>query len=106
MFLKLYDNHSIAIENIICIIPYEAKSDIEFIRSVSKGDIKGRVFNWTHGRAKKSAIVTFVYNNYIIYVTSMSADLIQKRIDEHQNVTRKHNGADFTKNDVEKSARK
>lgn len=103
MFLKLYDGHSIAMENIICIIPYESKSDIEFIRNVSKGEIKGKVFNWTHGKPMKSAIVTFIYGSYIIYITSMSADLVQKRIDEHQNVTRRHGGADFTKNDIDKS---
>ncbi len=101
MFLKLYDSHSINMDYIICILPYNSRADREFLKKVNNGDLKGIVLNWSHGRKIKSVIVTYVTNQYILYTTNITADTIQKRIDEHQKVVRRHSGSDFTKSDAE-----
>ena len=107
MFLRLFDGHSINIDDIHCIIPmgrniYTAP-DREFIESV-KNDIKlGYVFNWTKRKPQKSAIVTSHGNGkFMIYIVSVSPDLIQKKIDEIQGIKRKYNNNDFSQAEIDK----
>ena len=111
MFLRLYDGHSINMDDIRCIIPVSkgnySKSDRLFIDEIKNDKRLGFIMNWTKGKAQKSAIVTSgTQNKLIIYITSMSPDLIQNRIDEYQNVKRKYQGADFSKTEIDKDLKK
>ncbi len=107
MFLQLFDGHSINIDDIRCIIPVErnvyATQDRDFITSIKKDNKLGYVFNWTKGKPQKSAIVTSHGNGkFMIYIVSISPELIQKKIDEHQGTKRKYNNSDFSQSEIDK----
>ncbi len=106
MFIKLFDKHAIPIDKITCILPYELRSDKEFVKNVKRGDIAGRVFNWTNGKAAKTVILCENNGFYNVYLINMSTDLIISKIDELQNVKRKHGIDDFSKSDVSKDEKK
>ena len=101
MFLRLYDNNGINMDDIRRITTYTTRSDKEFVKDIKNGRIQGKVVNWSHGHGVRSVIVTFYGGEYTAYLTSMTSNTILKRIDELQGVKRMHNGLDFTKSDFE-----
>ena len=112
MLLKLYDGHAIPIEDIKFIIPIPPnkkgyRADRQLIDNVKNNPDLGYVLDWTKGKARKSAIVTtYADGKFLIFLTSMTPGLIISRIDEHQGVTRRHNGGDFTKADLNRDEKK